>query len=373
MIKILYVIANVSFGGGEKVFSQLAGRLNKDNYEIQFACSPGGHLECELSNLGIAVAPIDFKRTLNITTFIRLFKIMKSQKPDIVHSQGARANFYTRFAAKLAGVPFIVSTIAAPVEEFNVNPIKKAIYVLLNRCSEKLVDRFIVVADSLREKLIKRHRIAPEKIVRIYNGVELAQCDCNKSSSRLKEELNIEDNAVLVAAIGRLVWEKDLPCFIRAAEKVLSSQSQVKFLIVGDGPLRGSLENVVKTLGIERSVIFTGFREDIKEILSALDILVLCSLREGLPLTILEAMARAKPVVATNIEGVREEVIDNVTGILVEPRNSDSLEDAIICLLKDRQRAQALGLKGREIVEKKFTLEQAIELHEQLYHSLKQS
>ncbi|MFC1658644.1 glycosyltransferase family 4 protein [Candidatus Omnitrophota bacterium] len=370
MMKILYVIANISFGGGENVFSQIAGRLNSDKYRVKFICLPGGFLEKRLRELEIPLIPVNFRSRFSVKVFLRLIKIMKSEKPDIVHSQGERVNFYARFAAKIARIPAIVSTIAAPVEEFNVNPIKKAVYIISGHYSERLVDRFIAVSESMRAKLINRHKIKADKIVRIYNGVQVDEYKHNQAGFLVRSELNIEGNAPLVGVIGRLVWEKGLPYFIQAAKRVLAYEPTARFLIVGEGPLRNRLKDLVKRLEIEKNIIFTGWRTDIKEIISTLDMLVLSSLREGMPLVVLEAMALAKPVVATDIEGLREVVINGSTGILVTPRNPDSLKDAIIHLLKDKVEASRMGIAGRKLVEDKFSLREMVQQHEQFYDTL---
>jgi len=144
----------------------------------------------------------------------------------------------------------------------------------------------------------------------------------------------------------------------------------VRYLIVGKGELKESLRVKVKRLKLEEKVIFTGFRQDIKEILSALDILVLFSIREGHPIVLLEAMAMGKPIVATDIEGVNETVVNGVTGILVPPKDPSALAEAIVCLLRDKKKAQEMGQAGRRVVEEKFNLKDKIEQHKQLYETV---
>ena len=143
----------------------------------------------------------------------------------------------------------------------------------------------------------------------------------------------------------------------------------MKYLIVGEGKLKKSLRLKVKRLKLEERVIFTGFRKDVREILGAIDLLVLSSLREGFPMITLEAMAMGKPIVATNIEGVSESMVDGINGILVPPKDPGALAKAIVCLLEDRKKAQEMGRAGKRFVEEKFNLKDKVEQYERLYQS----
>ncbi len=374
-IKILFVIDNIFFGGGERAFAQIINGLDREKYEIYAACLPGG-IFGEKIKTSAKVLPFNLRNRFNLVRIYQLAKIKKEKNIQIVHSQGARADFFARIAARLARVPAMVSTIAMPVEGFDVGIIKKIMYILLDGFSEKFMDRFIVVSEALRKRLIKKHRIPPEKVVKIYNGVKInsVQHQTKDEKKNLIQELKFPENIALVGTIGRLVWQKGLPFFIQAIKQIIDNRWQtpgeVKFLIVGEGNERESLENMVRKLGIEKNVIFTGFRKDVKEILEALDILVLPSIREGQPIILLEAMAMGKPVVATDIEGVNETLVNGITGILVLPQNSFVLAEAIIRLLKDRKKAQEMGQMGRKVVEEKFNLKDKIEQHKRLYEAI---
>lgn len=377
---ILYVIENVSFGGGERAFAQIINGLDKEGYEVSVACLPrssgtSSELFVEEIQDSAQIIPFDLQNQLNLWNIFKLIKIIKEKKIDLVHSQGARADFFTRIAAGLIKVPIVVSTIAAPVEEYNVNPMKKAIYVILDRFSEGFVDKFIVVAEHVGRKLIQIHKIPSHKVVKIHNGVDIKKYNYNSQIAVLvRKRLNIGPEVLLVGAIGRLTWEKGLLYFIEAAKRIRDSEQQiadkVKYLIVGEGKLEKSLRLKVKRLKLEEKVIFAGFRKDVREILGAIDILVLSSLREGFPLITLEAMAMGKPIVATNIEGVNESIVDGVTGILVLPKDPEDLAKAIVSLLKDKDSAQRMGMAGRRFVEEKFNFDIMIRQHKQLYEEL---
>ncbi|MEK6715536.1 MAG: glycosyltransferase family 4 protein [Candidatus Omnitrophota bacterium] len=377
---ILYVIENASFGGGERTFAQIINGLDKEKYEVSVAClprssGPASELFVDEIQDSAQIIPFDLRNQFNLWNIFRLIKIIKEKKIDLVHSQGARADFFSRIAAELVKRPVVVSTIAAPVEEYNVNPARKAVYVILGRFSERFVDKFIVVAEHLGRKLIQIHNISPHKVVKIHNGVDTKKYNYNSQIAVLvRKELNIGPEVLLVGAIGRLTWEKGLLYFIEAVKNIIDSEWQitdkVKYLIVGEGRLEKKLRLKVKRLELEEKVIFAGFRKDVREVLGALDILVLSSLREGFPMITLEAMAMGKPIVATNIEGVSESVVDGISGILVPPKDPGALAKAIASLLKDKDNAQRMGLAGRRCVEEKFNFDITIRQHKQLYEEL---
>jgi glycosyltransferase involved in cell wall biosynthesis len=369
-IKIFHVIENASFGGGERAFAQIINGLDKKKFEIYIACLPEGIFAEKIRN-NAEIIPLDLRNRFNFSNISYLAKIIKEQKIDVIHSQGARADFFARLAGKLAKTPAIISTIAAPVEEYDVNFFKKMVYITLDQFSERFVNRFVVVCASLREKLIKKHKISADKISVIHNGIEIEEYrnDTGDKGDRVRREFNAGEDEPLVGTIGRLVWEKGLTYFVEAI-KILDTRCQMpdtRFLIVGEGELRESLELKVKSLKLEDKVILTGFRRDVKEILAALDILVLSSLREGFPMITLEAMAMSKPVVATDIEGIREQVINGETGVLVPPKNPEILAEAILRLTQDHNLRRKMGLAGRKSAEDKFNIKEIIKQHEQLY------
>ncbi len=372
--KILYIIENIFFGGGERAFAQIINGLDKETYEAYVACLPSGEFTERIKRSAI-ILPFDLRNRFDFTKIFQLVKIIRQKNIEIIHSQGARADFFARVAARLASVPALVSTIAMPVEGFDVGSIKKIIYIVLDRFSERFVDRYIVVSEALRKRLIEKHKIPSKKIVKIYNGVEI-DSDASRLMpdvrKKIMEELMIPENAMLAGTIGRLVWQKGLIYFIQAIKEINArwKMQDVRYLIVGEGKERNNLEQIINKLGLSDKVIFTGFCNDIKEILYSLDVFVLPSIREGQPIALLEAMATGTPIVATDIEGVNETIVDGITGILVPPKNPSALAEAIVCLLKDKKKAQEMGQAGRMVVEEKFNLKDKMEQHKRLYETI---
>ncbi|MGA3206894.1 MAG: glycosyltransferase [Syntrophales bacterium] len=373
MLKLLFVIDNLEFGGGERVFAQIINGLSPEDYGICLASNPGRELYQSLTNKEVCCIPLNFSKRINPSIIFKLIRIIKDKEIDIVHGQGARAEFYARIATKFARSSKYVSTIAMPVEGYDVRPLRKSIYFVLDRATDKYVDRFIVVSDVLRNALITKRHIPPEKVTKIYNGIEIDHYDPITTAShriKIRDGLGVNKDNILLGAIGRMVWQKGFEFLIKCIQDVLKAHGEIKVIIVGEGPLKRDLENLCRQLKVEGKTIFPGFRSDIKEILSAVDIVVIPSLLEGFPMLTLEAMAMAKPIVATRIDGITEQITDGVEGILVPPRKPIALAAAINKVIENREFARSLGLAARKRVEKEFTVEKMINETEDVYHSL---
>jgi glycosyltransferase involved in cell wall biosynthesis len=372
-LNLLFVIDNLQFGGGERVFAQIIKGLPPEKYKIFLASCPGKQFHQAIETRWFQFFPTDFSKRLNFSLISRLLKIIKKHEINIVHGQGARAEFHARIASWLAGKSKYVSTIAMPVEGFDVGPVRKKIYTLFDRFSEKFVDRFLVVSDVLRDKMIRGHGIPAEKVIKIYNGIEIDHYTPqgqNGSRERIRNEFNIGRDTLFIGAIGRLVWQKGFEHLVQAMQEVLKEIPPTKVLIVGEGPLRNDLEGLARKLKIERDIIFAGFRKDVEGILSAIDVLVVPSLLEGFPMITLEGMAVAKPIIATRIDGIKEQIVDAESGILIPPGDPDAIAEAILRLNADKELAQSLGLEGRRRVEKEFTVERMVSETEKVYQSL---
>jgi glycosyltransferase involved in cell wall biosynthesis len=372
---ILYVIDNIEFGGGERVFSQIIRGLDKERFGVFVASNPGGIFEKKLTEVGIKIDPVQMTNRYNLGIISRLKKIIKTKDIRIVHSQGGRADFFARTAARISRVPIIISSIAMLVEGYDVSILRKSLYVLMDRQTEKWVDRFIILSEASRRTLIERHKIQPEKILKIHNGIEIEEYradnkEVRNKKSELRKELGLKSDVPVIGVIGRLVWQKGFEYLIQAIPQVIKDFPEAKFLIVGEGPLRGRLEELCERLKIEDNIIFTGFRSDIKDILATIELLAMPSLLEGLPMVLLEGMAMAKPIVATRIDGITEVLENSKTGLLVPAKKPHDLAEAIIEILKNKTKANLLGKNARKIVEEKFSVKRMVEQTELVYEKL---
>jgi glycosyltransferase involved in cell wall biosynthesis len=372
-IRILFVIDNLQFGGGERVFAQIINGLNPEKYKIFLASKLGEQFYESIHNKDKEVSffPLNFSKRINPLLIFELARFIKANEIDIVHGQGTRAEFYGRVANKIAGRSKYVSTIAMPVEGFNISPLRKRIYRLFDKISERFVDRFIVVSDVLRNMMINNRKIPSDKIIKIYNGIEIEGYRPNiEGRDAIRTELGISGNTPLIGAIGRIVWQKGFNYLIKSIPMIIGSYPDLKVMIVGYGPLKERLKELGSMLRVDDHLIFTGFRSDIKRILSALDILVIPSIREGFPMITLEGMAKAKPIVATRIYGIEEQIINGETGILVPSWDADGLARAIVDLLDNKQFAKNLGSNARKKVERDFSVEKMVSETEKVYQSL---
>jgi glycosyltransferase involved in cell wall biosynthesis len=377
---VLFAIDGLEYGGGERGFLQLIRGLPCERYNIHVATSPEGNFFKVLTGMGIDVIPLNLKKRVSAKNIKRLSRIIRERKINIIHSQGARADFYARIAARmLKSKPRVVSTIQMPVEGFDVGPLRKNVYRFFDRFSERyvdrFVDRFVAVSEVLRKTLTDQHKIPEGKVVKIYNGIEIEEYRPNgkevrSQKSEVRREFGLAKDAPVIGAIGRMVWQKGFEYLIESIPTTIEILPQSKILIVGDGPLRERLEALSKELGVRDNVIFAGFRSDIKEILSAVDLLVIPSLLEGFPMITLEAMAMAKSIVATNIDGITEQITDGINGILIPPKDPSALAKAVMRVLNDRELARTMGLAAREKVEQEFSVEKMVAETEKVYLSL---
>ncbi len=373
--KILYVIDNIEFGGGERVFSQIIRGLNKERFSVFVASNPGGIFEKKLMEVGINIDPLDMTHRYNIGTISQLKKIIKTRDVQIVHSQGGRADFFARTAARIANVPIIISSMAMLVEGYDVSILRKGLYILIDRWTERWVNKFIVLSEAMRQSLIKRHKIPPENIVKIYNGIEIEEYNPDLKEVRnkkleVKRVLGLKNDVLVIGAIGRLVWQKGFEYLIRAAPEVLDKFPKARFLIVGEGPLKNKLILISEKLNVADRITFAGFRSDIKEILASIDVLAMPSLLEGLPMVLLEAMAMAKTIVATRIDGITEVLENDKTGLLVTAKNSHALAEAIVGILNDKAKANFFGQNAREVAKERFSVKKMVEEIELAYEKL---
>jgi glycosyltransferase involved in cell wall biosynthesis len=368
-LSILFVIDGLDFGGGERVFLQLASGL-RDRYQVSVATNTGGKFAAELKKLRIKLFSIDMTRQFSLKPVHQIRNIITHNKIDLIHSQGARADFFARLGGRLAGIRHILCTVAMPVEGFDVGPLRKSFYHLMDKLSGRYVERFIVVSDSLKKTITDSRRIPSQNIVRIYNGIELDHYQPELQNSKLRNSWGIPSSVPLIGAIGRLVWQKGFEYLIEAVPTILQVTPEARLVLVGDGPLRPDLENLARELDVHDRVIFTGFRSDIQNLLSTMDVLVVPSLLEGFPMITLEAMATAKPIVATQIQGIIEQISDGVEGILVPPNNPKAITAAVLRLMNDKELSSKLAVAARRKVESYFSVERMVRETETVYLSL---
>lgn len=366
-IKIVLVIDLLGTGGAERQLIELVKNIDREKFEISVVSlsTEKTDLLSELIENNIEVKLIDQWGKICIPTFINLYKFIKLKRPDIVHTYLFTASLYGRIVARLAGVPFVISS------ERSTEVWKKKSYIITDYILSKFTNRIIVNAKAIKEMLIKREKIPAKKIQVIYNGLDLNRLISKETNiEEIKKKLNIFNGNKIIGIVGRLTKEKDHITFLRAAKIISDYYDNANFLVVGGGDLRGELEGYASVLGISNKVIFTGKTNNVAETLRAIDVFVSTSLYEGCSNAILEAMASGLPVVATKVGGNPEIVNDGLTGILVPPRNPDLLAEAVLSLLNNPELRKTMGKNGRERIESDFILSKMVSNTEGVYESL---
>ena len=341
----------------------------KRNVEVEIACSPDAITD-KLQQQGYVIRPVQIDRKIspisNLLSLVNLARLMRSQKYDLVHVHTPIAAVLGRVAAKLAGIKRIVYTSHGLPFHDRSTPQEYFLYSNVEKFAGKLTD--LIISQNYEDlKTASRLGIAPqERLGYLGNGVDLdrfsRQSIDPQKQQELRQSLNIaEDTELLVGMVGRLTRKKGGEYLIEAAAKLITQFPKLQILIVGGElktdpePYYFQLLEKTKQLGIEDRVIFTGDRYEIPEILGLLDIFCLPTFtHEGLPRSIVEAMAMALPVVTTDIRGCREVVLPEKTGLIVPPQDSNSLADALAKLLASKEIRQEYGKAGRARIEAEF-------------------
>ena len=351
------------------MFVQLVRSLSPF-YRVVVAANPDGAFARRIRPAEADFFGVELGCRFPVKPVSQILKILRNCRIDILHSQGARADFFCRLAGRIAGTPNILCTVAMPVEGFNVAPLKKKAYRLAEKLTERYVKRFIVVSDALRKLLVEKRSIDERRVVRIYNGVELERYAPGHSRFDTGQLLPVPAGEILIGCFGRLVWQKGIEYLIRSVPAVTSKFENTRFVIVGDGPERSYLEKIASEINVSKRVVFTGFVDNLLPWLSRVDIVAIPSLQEGFPMITLEAMAMGKPIVATQIDGIAEQLQHRRTALLVPPRSPAALSEAMAALIQNKTLAGELGRKARRSAEEHFSLATTVNATKQLYDSL---
>ncbi|MBD3268162.1 glycosyltransferase [bacterium] len=380
--KIIRVIARLNIGGPAIHVILLAEGLNSEKYETLLLSGKEAPEEGNMHDLaqrkGVEFTVIEnLGRELHVirdfSTLWKLFWLFKKEKPDIVHTHTAKAGTVGRIAARLAGVPVIVHTFHGHVLHGYFQSWKTEFFrviecFLAKFCSSKI----IAVSECCRQDLIEYKIGRDDHIRMIPLGLELDRFRESQPDvrSQLREEWQVPQNGFLIGMIARMVPIKRHEDLFHAIAMVLRDYPDTYFAIVGDGERRRDLETLANELGIRHRTMFTGFRDDTERVYQAIDLTVLTSGNEGLPVTIIESLSAGKPVVATRVGGVPELVEDGKTGFIVEPRNPQSIADGLKKALADIEKTKGMGKQAQEETIAKFSSRRLIRDMETLYEEL---
>lgn len=371
-LRVLHVIGGGEFGGAEQHILNLFSSI-PDEAEFTVVCFYDSVFASQLRKAGISVLTLNQYGRFDLRLLQALRKTFLTYKPDIVHTHGVKANFFSRIAAR--GIAKLVTTVHSNLRYDYTNPLAYLVVSLMERGTRLWNQHFVAISGAIGE-ILQREGVPKEKISVIYNGMDLApyrQTDTRVADrTRLREEWGVPQDSFVFGTVARFVPVKGLPVLVDAFAQLVREIPTVRphLVLVGDGPERHILEAKVKEYGLEQQVCFSGFRHDIPQCLHAFDSFVHSSLYEGLGYTIIEAMASEVPVIATNVGGVKEFVKHQQTGLLTEARDTDGLRAAMIQIQRDPTLRDELVYQALQKVESMFTIERMADQTIALYRRL---
>jgi glycosyltransferase involved in cell wall biosynthesis len=355
-IRILRIIARLNIGGPAIHVALLTQKLGPPDYESTLVCGNIDPTEGDMAYyaesrgvqprfieaLGREVNPLADMRTI-----WTLYRLMRELKPDVVHTHTAKAGFTGRVAAWLAGVPVIVHTFHGHVFKGYFSPPKTRLFILFEQMTARMSDTLITLTEGLRGELADQYHVARRSRITVLPlGFDLEPfVNTPRKGGAFRRQWAIAQDAPLVGIVGRIVPVKNHALFLKAAVKIRQKMPTTRFVLIGDGELRGEIEAQVDALGLRDAVIFTGWQKDVAPIYGDLDALVISSVNEGTPVSVIEALATRCPVVTTAVGGLPDLLDGGALGLLVPSQDADALAAAVLDVLlhpPDGAQAQAL-------------------------------
>ncbi|MFH1791613.1 MAG: glycosyltransferase [Candidatus Omnitrophota bacterium] len=383
-IKVMRVIARLNVGGPAQHVVMLTEGLPRDRFDSLLVYGTIGEGEGDMSymagerklrtvhipELMRKISPVnDFR------AFLRILSIMKKERPVIVHTHTAKGGTFGRIAAIIAGVPVKVHTYHGHVFHSYFGRGVTAFFLAVERVLARYTDRIVAISDSQRDELVGNYRIGSRMKYRVIRlGFEMDRfLKCDALKGRLRSRLGLDKDAVLIGIVGRLVPVKNHEMFIRVAGLLKNympaeKYNMVRFVVIGDGPLKQRIRDRAAAAGIEDRTVFAGWMKEMEEAYADLDIVCLTSKNEGTPLSLIEALASGKAVIATDAGGVRDAIGDY--GVIVPKDDDECFASRLAGLIADEGARRDMGAKGREYAAGLYSKKNLIEESERMYEEL---
>lgn len=368
MIRVLYLYENLNIGGAEQLLVTTLKYLDRGKFmPLVYCIGKKGRLADEIEKNGIPVKLLNKKSTFyNIGIVLDLIKILKTEKPDVLHANLFYPSYFGRIAAFVARVPVVIVTEHGTHSNF-----KKWYHYFIDFTLSIITTKIIAVSCAVKEYLLKYSHIRASKISVVYNAVDFERFDCVYDTDKgvIRRKLNFPDSDFLIGAVSNLAPWKGQHILLEAFNDVRKAFPAASLYIIGrdNNGFKLRLEKFALENNFLEKVHFLGERRDVPQILRALDVFVLPSLSEGLGISLLEAMYLGLPAIASGTEGVLEIIEDNKDGLLFPPGDHKALAEKLIEVFKDRERAESLGASAREKIKKNFSPKGYIEKLSQLY------
>lgn len=384
-LNVMQIILDLELAGAQEVVRTLVEYLQASGCTLTVCAFQDGPMRPEIEKLGVKVEILERPRysivflPMFLAEMLRIWRelarLIETYDINVAQTHLLEVLDFLvlilRRTTKLRVVLWTVHNVDfLPTMKHRLLRPKRFVYRLLYRWTAGRVDGFIAVSDEVRESIMRQIGPIQGKVMAISNGVDVKRYERPHNKAALCHQLGLETNSFLVATIGRLTEQKGHRYLIEAATSVVSTYPDTHFLFIGDGELRDELQEQIRQSGLSYNVHFLGVRDDVPDLLAAVDLFVLPSLWEGLSIALLEAMAAGKPIVATNVSGTTQVVISGETGIVVPPGSSAALTDAIVQTLSDPARVQAMGQKAKQHVVMNFSAQKQANEHLALYRRL---
>lgn len=371
-IRILVVLDTLGCGGAETYFLTLFDKIDKNRFTFYLAYSEEGNLSEEFKRRDISfikIPQMDFKSLIsNIQTSRRLYNFIKINKIDILHANLFISSFWSSIAAKRAGIPYIKTIWASLVDESFI------VRFFSRRILEKFYSRpnevFLCLFDSSREELVSKYFIEQHKIRLVNLGIDIDKFKPGERNLKLLKELGIKDGSPVIGTVSNLHKVKKPELFLQIIPLVKEKIKNAKFVMVGDGPLKGNLFKMARQLDITQEVVFTGYRRDVNELLRVFDVSVMPAMHQLGGLSILESLATGVPVVSSRCNGQKDLIKDGFNGGSFTAGDPHSLAEVIIDVLSHKDRLEQMKLNSRIFVENKFDFNNHVSQMAELYTDL---
>ncbi|HEX2988603.1 MAG TPA: glycosyltransferase family 4 protein [Chloroflexota bacterium] len=368
--KILHLVTSLDLGGAQNHLLSLVKGLRARGHTADVAFFKNPTLLKEFQATGAEVFDLSTRRTFSPLLIPRLTGILRDGRYQILHTHLLKADSYGAVAGMLARTPVVLSS--KHNDEIALqNPRVATVHGLLSRLDRKV----IVLSDYVGRYVSSVGKVDRTRIDRVYYGIQPTTAATAEDGARVRAELGIPAEAPLIATVGRLMEQKGLVYLLQAMKILGDRLPEARLLVVGDSQdgrdgYKMELLKQWESMGLQGKVVFTGVRHDIPAVVQAIDLFAMASLWEGFGLVFLEAMAAARPIVATEVSAVPEVVENGVTGLLVPPRDPQALADAMYRLLTERDRATAMGEAGLLKLKQQFSEDKMVQAIEQIYSQL---
>jgi len=368
--KVLHIITLSEIGGAQQVCHDIVTNLEKTQYTIEVACAPGGELISRLKKHNIVVHIVDFlKREISplndLKALFVLYRIIRKGRYDIVHCHSTKAGLLGRIAAWLAKTPRIYFTVHG-WSFYNVGEYGRIKHLLIffEKILAKLTDMIICVSINDKIEGMNKKIAYENKFTVIHNGISSSQA---YTKGILRDEIDANEIDVIFGLVARLAYPKNPLFLLKVAKQITKSYKQAKFVLIGDGPLYDECREFVNINNLGENVFLLGLRKNARSFLIDMDVFVLTSQFESLPLTIIEAMFAKLPIIATNVGGVSELVQNERNGFLVSPNNGIELAERMKDLIRNAEKRTQMGKESQKIAIDNYTLDKMIQKYDKLY------